>query len=115
MADRDTFGILDWLRLLATVAWLVIFVIWPRITLGVTLIIIGCVAIAYNAMVFWGTVVCKDHAPSVMPIIGGVFAAVGIMLLPITESWKWAWIPFVIDWGGLPGFLASSAGYYNRP
>ena len=114
MADRDTFGIRDWLRLLATVVWLVIFVSWPRITLGVTLIIIGSVAIAYNAMIFWNTVVRKDHAPSVVPLFGGVLVALGVMLLPITESWKWAWIPFVIDWGGLPFLLAWCASY-NKP
>lgn len=111
MADSETFGIKDWLRLLATVAWLVIFVFWPRITFGVTFMIIGSVAIAYNAMIFWDSVVCKGHAPSVVPFIGGIFAAVGIMSLPITESWKWAWIPLVIDWGGIPMFLAWCAGY----
>ena len=113
MADSDAFTIKDWLRLLAVVAWLVIFVFWPGITLGVTFIIIGSVAIAYNAMIFWQTVVCKGHASSMVPIVGGIFAAMGIMFLPITESWKWAWIPLVIDWGGLPSFLAWWAGY-NR-
>ena len=111
MEDNDTFGILDWLRLLATVAWLVIFVFWPAITLGVTCIIIGMVFIGYNAMIFWDTVICKGHAPSVAPIFGGIIAAVGIIFLPITESWKWAWIPLVIDWGGLPAFLAWCFGY----
>ncbi len=114
MADNDAFTRKDWLRLLGSVAWLIIFVFWPGITLGVTFIIIGSVAIAYNAMIFWETVVCKGHAPSVVPIFGGIFAAAGIMFLPITESWKWAWIPLVIDWGGLPSFLAWCVGY-NRP
>ena len=111
MTNPGTFGIKDWLRLIATVAWLVIFVFWPRITFGVTFIIIGSVAIAYNAMIFWDTVVCKSHAPSVVPFIGGILAAVGLMILPITEGWKWTWIPLVIDWGGLPMFLAWCVGY----
>ena len=105
MADNSGFTGKDWLRLIATVVWLIIFVIWPGITLGVTFIAIGSVAIAYNVMIFWSTVVKKGGAPSVVPLIGGLFAAAGIMLLPINESWKWAWIPLVIDWGGLPIFL----------
>ena len=106
MEDHDTFGLMDWLRLLATVAWLVIFVIWPQITFGVTLLIIGGVFIAFNAMVFWLTVVRKEHASSAAPFIGGIIAAVGIVFLPVTGSWKWAWIPLVIDWGGFPMVLA---------
>ena len=112
-ADSNGFTVKDWLRLIVTVVWLIIFVIWPGITLGITFIIIGAVAIAYNAMIFWSTVVNKGDAPSIAPLIGGLFAAMGIMLLPIAESWKWAWIPLVIDWGGLPFFLAWCLGY-NR-
>ena len=106
MTDR---GILrtDRVRLLSTVAWLVIFVIWPQVTFAVTLLIIGGALIAFNAMVFWLTVVLKDHAPSVAPIVGGIIAGAGIAALPITGSWQWAWAPLVIDWGGFPIFLAA--------
>ena len=110
MADSDAFGILDWLRLLSTVVWFLIFVNWPQITLAVTLLIIGSVFIAFNAVIFWFTVVRKEHASSVAPILGGVIAAIGITILPVSESWKWSWIPFVIDWGGLPFFLT---GWYS--
>ena len=105
MADENTFGALDWLRLLATVAWLIVFVNWPQITFAVTLLIIGSAFIIFNAMIFWVTVIRKEHASSVAPILGGLFAAAGIAFLPINESWKWLWIPLVIDWGGLPFFL----------
>jgi hypothetical protein len=98
---------MDWLRLISTVAWLVIFVIWPRLTFAVTLLIIGGVFIAFNVMVFWVTVVRREHAPSVAPIFGGIIAAAGIVALPVTGSWKWAWVPLMIDWGGLPRFLAA--------
>ena len=110
MTGRDSFTALDWLRLLSTVAWLVVFVIWPQITFAVTLLIIGSTFIAFNAIVFWLTVVRKEHASSVAPIFGGVLAAAGIVILPVGESWKWLWIPLVIDWGGLPFFLT---GWYS--
>ncbi|MGB5472404.1 MAG: hypothetical protein WBQ78_02870 [Gammaproteobacteria bacterium] len=110
MTDKDSFAALDWLRLLSTVTWLIVFVIWPQITLAGTLLIIGSTFIAFNAMIFWLTVIRKEHASSVAPIFGGVFAAAGIVILPISESWKWFWIPLVIDWGGLPFFLT---GWYS--
>jgi hypothetical protein len=34
--------------------------------------------------------------------VGGLFAAAGVALLPIDGVWKWAWVPLLIDWGGLP-------------
>jgi len=30
--------------------------------------------IAYNAMIFWQTVVCKGDGPSVAPVFGGIIA-----------------------------------------
>ena len=79
---------------------------WPRLIFAVALLVIGGALITYNAMVFWLTVVRKDHAPSVAPIFGGVIAAIGVAVLPVTSSWMWAWIPLVIDWGGFRIFVA---------
>ena len=92
MTDKDSFTALDWLRLLSTVVWLVVLVIWPQVTFAITLLVIGSAFIAFNAVIFWLTVVRKEHASSVAPIFGGVFAAAGIMILPISESWKWLWM-----------------------
>lgn len=107
MAENDSFSALNWLRPLLTVAWLVVFVNWPHITVAVTLLIIGGVFIAYNAIIFWLTVIRKEHASSVAPIFGGILVAAGIVILPASESWKWFWIPLLIDWGGLPLFLTA--------
>jgi len=49
---------------------------WARLIFAVALLIIVGGFIAYNAMVFWLTVVRKEHAPSVAPIVGGDIAAV---------------------------------------
>jgi len=101
-AESDAFGLKDRLRLFATVGWLVLLIIWPRMTVATTLLIIGGVFVAFNAMLFWLAVVKKEFAPAVAPIIGGMVAAAGVACLPIEESWTWAWIPLLIDWGGLP-------------
>ena len=79
---------------------------WPRLIFAVALLAIGGVFLVYNAMIFWLTVVRKDHAPSVAPIFGGVIAAIGIAVLPVPSSWIWAWFPLVIDWGGFRIFVA---------
>jgi hypothetical protein len=95
------------LRLVSGIAWLAIFVSWPRLTFAVTLLIIGAVMIAFNAMVFWLAVVRGGDAPSVAPVFGGIIAATGVAVLPFAGSWQWAWVPLIVDWGGLPRFLAA--------
>ena len=104
---------MDWLRLISVVAWLVIFVNWPQLTFAITLLVIGSALVAFNLRVFWLTVIRNGSASSVAPIFGGIIAALGIVILPVAGSWKWAWVPFVVDWGGLPIFLA--ARYKKHP
>ena len=105
MADNEKFGIRDWLQLLAAIAWLLVFVKWPQMVFAITLLVIGGVFIAFNAMIFWATVVHKGEAPAVAPIFGGIIAGIGVAILPLAGGWKWAWIPLLLDWGGLPMFL----------
>jgi hypothetical protein len=107
MSDQDSFTARDWLRLLATIAWLCIFVVWPRLTLGITFILVGGLFIAYNAMIFWETVIRRGGAPSPAPLVGGLCAAMGIFFLPIDNAWLWALIPLGIDYGGILPMLAS--------
>jgi hypothetical protein len=91
-----------WLRPLALIAWLGIFVTSPRATAAITLLVLGGAFMAFNAMIFWATVIRRDDAPAIAPLFGGILAAVGVALLPFPDSWKWAWVPLVLDWGGLP-------------
>jgi hypothetical protein len=102
---------MEWLRPIAVIAWLGIFVVWPQPTAAITLLVAGGAFIAFNAMIFWETVVRKEHAPSVAPIFGGVLGAAGVALLPFPETWKWAWVPLVLDWGGLPLLIVA---WYQR-
>jgi hypothetical protein len=83
---------------------------WIRLVCGVALIALGAVPIAYNAMIFWATVVRKGRAPSVAPFIGGLVAAGGVACLPVAGGWMWAWVPMVLDWGCLP-YLAAACWY----
>jgi uncharacterized membrane protein len=101
----------EWIRLIAVIAWLAIFVYRPQLVLAVTLLIIGGVMIVFNAINFWATVVRKRESPSVLPVFGGIMAAIGIAILPVEGVWKWAWIPLLLDWGGLPVYLAALFGY----
>lgn len=79
---------------------------WPQLIFAVALLLIGGGLIAYNAVIFWLTVVRKEDAPSVAPLFGGIIAAAGVAVLPFAGSWHWAWIPLVIDWGGFRIFLS---------
>jgi hypothetical protein len=101
MADEDTFGTGDWLRLLLAITLFLLFVKWPQPVLAIALLAIGGVMIAFNAMVFWLTLVRKGDAP-----------AIGVVVLPIAGSWKWAWILLAFDGSWLPMLLYY--GVYRR-
>lgn len=79
---------------------------WPQLIFAVALLLVGGAFIAYNAVIFWLTVVRKEDAPSVAPLFGGIIAAAGVAALPVAGSWQWAWVPLVIDWGGIRIFLS---------
>ncbi len=44
---------------------------------------------------------------AITSLFGGMIAAAGVARLPLPGASKWAWIPLVIDWGGLPMLLAA--------
>lgn len=97
----------EWLRPALVIVWLILLVVWPRLTTALTLLGIGGAFIAYNAFIFWSRVVHKAPAPSVAPIVGGIMAAAGVATLPLDGAWHWAWIPLLLDWGGLPMFMGA--------
>ncbi|WCM94852.1 hypothetical protein M5C99_09155 [Acidovorax sp. NCPPB 2350] len=63
-------------------------------------IIIGLSFVLYNWVVFYNIFFRKSRA-SWIPVVGGIFLALGIYLY---EN-SWWWIAFLIDYGSLPGFL----------
>lgn len=56
-----------------------------------------------NWRVFWKRHVRKVPAPSWLPLIGGGLGAVGVVVLPVTGSAAWCWVPVLLDWGCVPG------------
>jgi len=80
---------------------------WGRLIFSLALLVGGSFAIVVNGWIFWETVIKNQPAPSPVPIVGGIIAAVGIAILPLSGAWMWAWIPIVIDWGGLPAILVA--------
>lgn len=41
-------------------------------------------------------------------------AAASIALLPVTGTWKWAWIPLLLDCGGLPMLLRAAIERHRK-
>jgi hypothetical protein len=54
-----------------------------------------------NWMTLIGLIVTRGRS-SFVPFIGGVLAAIGLLILPVADLWKWAWIPLFADFGTLP-------------
>lgn len=71
------------------------------------LALVGAFVVGSNGWIFWRTIVKHLPAPSVVPVLGGLFAAAGVALFPASETWRWAWVPLVIDWGGAPGLVVA--------
>jgi len=75
--------------------------------ISIVLIIFGVYVSVMNWAVFVYNHIVKKEWTSAIPLVGGVFCALGIALLPVTGSWKYAWIPFLADWGSVPVILTS--------
>ncbi len=66
---------------------------------------------ALNATVFWNDAVLKKPAPSWIPLLGGVFAAIGLVMLPYPRIRVFWWLPFLLDYGCVPGFAYTAYWY----
>ena len=70
-------------------------------------------AFAYVAVLNW-TGVWRDIArrkhSSWVPLLGGLLGVGGFLTVPLERAHSWWWIPLVLDWGCVPGFL--HAGWY---
>jgi hypothetical protein len=72
-----------------------------RWAIGVAALILGGMISLGNWITLIGVIVTK-RSSSFVPFVGGVLAAIGIFVLPISGLWKWAWIPLVADLQSLP-------------
>lgn len=67
--------------------------------------IIGLFFIITNARIFWRNCVKKQSdGPYVSenPLLGGIFTAIGILLIPNNGLWYLCLIPLFLDWGCVP-------------
>jgi hypothetical protein len=80
---------------------------WGQLIFSVVLLLAGSFAIVVNGWIFWESMVKKRPTPSVLPIFGGIIAAIGLAIFPAERTWIWAWVPIVVDWGGLPAVVVA--------
>jgi hypothetical protein len=71
---------------------------------AVALLILGALLITYNWVALYVSLTQPDQFTSPFFFVGGALAAVGVYLLPHEASRYW-WIPFIVDWGGIPGLI----------
>ncbi|HUE37340.1 MAG TPA: hypothetical protein VMO20_08115 [Candidatus Acidoferrum sp.] len=72
---------------------------------GGALLLISIWICALNAGVAWKIFVRKVKAPSWIPLLGGVCGVFGLIVIPVESAHKLCWLPLLLDYGSLPGFL----------
>ncbi len=60
---------------------------------------------ALNAWIAWKLYVRKVPAPSWIPLMGGICGVFGLIFIPVELAHKLCWLPLLLDYGSLPGFL----------
>ena len=63
----------------------------------------GAWIIALNWSTVWIGLVGRQRAPSWIPLLGGVFGAIGLAILPLPGAHRLCWVPLLVDWGSIPG------------
>ncbi len=71
------------------------------------LLLFGSYMAIMNWAVFVNNYVLKKQWTSAVPLIGGVAGAVGVLSLPIDGTWRYSWIPLLLDWGSIPVIMVS--------
>jgi len=71
--------------------------------LSILFLAISMWVVGLNAFVFWKGRVRKENVGSWIPLIGGTFGAIGLLLIPVPSLHAFWWIPLLIDWGSVPG------------
>jgi hypothetical protein len=70
----------------------------------ILLLLFWVLVAAGNAQTAWRGQKSGGHFSLVL-IIGGVIGAAGVLALPIEGTWRWAWVPAVLDLGSLPALV----------
>jgi len=78
-----------------------------RWAISVVLLLFGLYMAVMNWAVFVNNHLFRRKWTSAVPFVGGVVGVLGILLLPVTGSWRFVWIPLIADWGSVPVIVAS--------
>jgi len=77
--------------------------------------IIGVFFITINYIIFWKGYVKKEETPSVTPFLGGVFAAISILLITDGKYRFLSLLPLLLDLGCIPAiFRLMYACFYRK-
>ena len=72
--------------------------IWAQLAIAGLLLACGGLGMAANLLILFRTA-RGHHAPSPLPLLPGVIAAVGVALLPSLAAWPWALLPVGMESG----------------
>lgn len=73
-----------------------------RWIIGIAFLLFGSYMTAMNWALFINNHILKRKWASAVPLVGGLASSIGLACLPISGIWRYAWIPFFIDWGSVP-------------
>lgn len=68
---------------------------------------IGVFFVIVNWMIVYNAYVKNKHS-SWVPLLGGLFVAIGLSALPYESIQNYLWVPFIIDYGCLPALIHMS-------
>jgi len=49
--------------------------------------------------------VLKRRTVSWVPLVGGAAGCLAILAAPVSSWHAWWWVPLLLDWGSIPGFV----------
>ena len=56
---------------------------------------------------FGGLFKKRDKFESLIPLVGGIFGAMGLFILPVSHARQFSWLPLVLDIGCGPLLVAA--------
>lgn len=78
---------------------------------AILLAVVGGWIAVMNAAVLIVNSVDRNRHASWIPLIGGVFLSLSLIIIPIDGARAWWWIPLLLDFGCAPGFALTAYWY----
>ena len=82
--------------------------------IGLLLLIFCIYMTVMNWAVFVNNHILKKKWTSAIPLVGGISGALGIICLPVEGSWKYLWIPLIVDWGSFPVIVVALISHLGK-